>query len=156
MDRYHYELASILIPLLAVLIAGGLAFWQLDYRNKQEQKNKWKDDFRLHVAEYLDSTLIHEFEIIKIMKLINKEEFVDELKRSVDQFKINLIHISAKWIKIKMMLDLKDNDNQQLIELEDKYKNNLKHLIKNNFTKSDDWILPKEFSETAKRIYDNK
>ncbi|GHA43543.1 hypothetical protein GCM10007103_25870 [Salinimicrobium marinum] len=110
----YFNWGSLVVPILVVLIGGGLAFWQMNYRNKQERINKWKEEFRGYMSEYMHTVLDLNFTLNLLGKDISMDRKVDP--SLIDNSSAGTNKLMAVIAKIEMLLEYKTPSQNKLIE----------------------------------------
>lgn len=147
------EIPDSWITLLAVFIAGAFALYNLRHSIKLQAKNKWKEDFRIHVAEYIEIFLSSIFLAAEFeRKKKDNKPFTEKLSVLAQ----TTSRMVASFSKIRLMLSEKDKDSQELIKLFELQNSHLDNIISGEREERDLESLISEFTTVAKRIYIKK
>lgn len=150
--EYWIELSKVLIPVLAVLLAGVFALFNLRHSIKLQAKNKWKEDFRLHMAEYLESYIQLTYLFIEWRAQFSNSEPTNETRYKVQAV---ISEVISRFKKIELMLG-EDEYSQELLKIVSEHDAELSQLQKGEIPETDLAGAISQISQTAKNIYENK
>ena len=122
------------LPLIATLIAGTFALFQIKSNNITNARIEWLEDFKKILTDFLSECFILQFKVglvrgideTKDHKVSNEAaNYLSELNKS---FLDHLKSIEAKYNLIKLNLNPEENINKKLEKLLDDYINLLNEL----------------------------
>lgn len=154
MDNINFwiEISKILIPVLAVVIAGIFALYNLRHNIELQARYKWKEDFRIQMAEYTESYIKLTYLTLEWKELFANKKPTDEIRH---QIQAAISEVISKFSKVELMLD-NDENSKKLIRLVSEHDAELSKLQKGEIKELDLGAAIKRISEIAKKIYDNK
>ncbi|WP_156879183.1 hypothetical protein [Salinimicrobium xinjiangense] len=154
MEEYTLkEIITLISPLLLVFIAGGIALYNQRQSIKLQARNKWKEDFRLHVSDYLEAYMTALFNTTSL----KASPFGGAAKdHSIANTSLSLSQLTSTITKIQMMLDKDSQAFKEIDELARSNNEKLTKIVKGDIEASNIEDTLKKFFEAAKKIYDNK
>ncbi|MDT0685585.1 hypothetical protein [Autumnicola psychrophila] len=146
------DVIKIMIPVLAVILAGIFALFNLRHSIQLQAKNKWKEDFRNHMAEYIESYIKLTYLTIEWKELFANKKSTDEIRSKIQAVTSELI---SRFSKVELMLD-EDENSKELLKLVFEYDMELSRLQKGETIELDLEAAIRRISQTAKKIYHSK
>ena len=146
------DVIKISIPVLAVILAGVFALFNLRHSIRLQARNKWKEDFRLHVSDYLETYMNTLFNTTKMKaEMIGGCNFDTATKLS-----LSMSQLTGRITKIEMMLDKNSKDYNDLDSLAQYNNDKLRKILEGDEKAIEIENTLKDFYDVAKKIYDNK
>ncbi|MEG9326553.1 hypothetical protein V6B16_01270 [Salinimicrobium catena] len=148
------EIPDSYIAIIVAIIAGFIAHINLKHSIKLQAKNKWKEDFRLHVSDYLESVMNFYFYSMEVKRNIQREEIN---KNFQEKQSLMASEVLGRFNRITLMIDYKDSDSLKLNEIFQAQHSKINDILSE--TPPPDFDFPKSignFFHYSKRIYDNK
>lgn len=147
------EWITLLSPLILVFIAGYIALRNQRKSIRLQAKNKWKEDFRLHIAEYIETYISCIFHAAEFNSKRNENLPTEEKIYVVAQ---SMSKALANFSKIQLMLNEEDTDSQELIKLSKNQGELLTKYLSGKEKEENANIFINEFTIIAKKIYDKE
>ncbi len=142
---------EILIPIVAVLLAGLIALYQMRQNVKLGAKLKWKEEFRNRVIEFTNVAMLLYNKAI----WVDKEPIDDKGYNTANEYIEILYKLHTIYYSISIMLDRKDLRTEVLYEnyrlIVDKSHNEATDLEQK--VENEDFV--EDFYDIAKEIYDD-
>ena len=147
------EIPETWITLLAVLIAGAIALFNLRHSIRLQARNKWKEDFRLHISDYLETYMSTLFNATK-MKAEMKSGFTQDTV--IHNISLSMSQLTGRITRIQMMLEKNSKDYEDIDRLARYNNNKLQKILAGDEEAINIEDTLANFFKVSKRIYDSK